>query len=97
MYTGRRKRSNLVVDFKTIICSRAVQNLTLEMTAMSNEISYGEMMLAPTLTICPVVSAPMNTFKEAGESFLSLEQMFLNFTHRYGPNKYEVLSWDYCF
>ena len=95
MCTGR-KRSNLVDGFKAISCSRAVQNLTLEMTAVSKEISYDEMMLAPTLTMCPVVSTPMNTFQEAGESFLSLEQMFLNFTHRYGPNKYEVLSWDYC-
>ena len=87
MYTGRRKRSNLVVDFKAINCSRAVQNLTLEMTAVSKEIKYDEEMLAPTVTMCPVVSAQMNTFQEAEESFLSLGQIFLHFSHRYAQKK----------
>ena len=57
------------------------------MTAVSKEIKYDEEMLAPTVTMCPVVSAPMNTFQEAEESFLSLGQIFLNFSHRYGQNK----------
>ena len=67
------------------------------MTAMSKEISYGAEMLAPTLTMCPVVSTPMNTFQEAGESFLSPGQMFSAFSHKYGQNKYTIHSCDCCF
>ena len=55
---------------------------------MSKEIKYVEEMPAPIITICPVVTTQMKTFQEAGESFLSLEQMFRNFSHTYGPNKY---------
>ena len=66
------------------------------MTAMSKEISYGAEMLAPTLTMCPVVSTPMNTFQEAGESFLSLGQTFTAFSHKYSQNKYKMHSCDFC-
>ena len=58
------------------------------MTAVSKEINYEEEMLAPTITMCPVLSTSLGTFQKAEESFLSLEQMFLNFTHKYAENKY---------
>ena len=64
------------------------------MTAVSKEINYEEEMLAPTITLCPVLSTSMSTFQEAEESFLSLEQMFLNFTHKYAENKYGVHASD---
>ena len=57
------------------------------MTAVSKEINYEEEMLAPTITMCPVLSTSLGTFQKAEESFLSLEQMFLNFTHKYAENK----------
>ena len=58
------------------------------MTAVSKEINYEEEMLAPTITMCPVLSTSLGTFQKAEESFLSLEQMLLNFTHKYAENKY---------
>ena len=66
---------------------RAVKNLTLGMTAVSNEVSYAQELPAPTVTMCPVVSTPMNSFQEAGATFLSLRQMILSFSDKYAPNR----------